>query len=65
METWAQLGPEETRVTLAPTAQLAQLARDVDREREEILAQTAQRVQREHSVGAVKQVTLVHVETPE
>ena len=65
METWAQLGREETRVTLAPTAQLAQLAREVDREHEEILAPTAQRVQQEHLVGVVKLATLVHVETLE
>ena len=63
METWALQVLEETRVTLAPMAQLVPLAREVDREHEEILAPTVQRVQRGHSVGAVKLATPVHVET--
>ena len=63
METWALQVLEETRVSLAPTAQLVPLAQEVDREHEEILAPTAQRVQRGHLVGAVKLATPVHAET--
>ena len=63
MEIWALQVLEETRVTLAPTAQLVPLAREVVKGLEEILAPTAQRVQLGHSVGAVKLATPVHVET--
>ena len=63
MEIWALQVLEETRVTLAPTAQLVPLAREAVKGIEEILAPTAQRVQLGHSVGAVKLATPVHTET--
>ena len=65
METWALQVLEETRVSLAPTAQLVPLDREVVKGLEEILAPTAQQVQQGHLVGAVKLATPVHVETRE
>lgn len=63
METWALQVIEETRVPPAQTGQLVPLAREVVKGLQEILAPTAQQVQQEHSVGAVKLATLVHAET--